>query len=167
MRASVNIYFLGSFFFLHSVGSVPWLRTTAPSLHFLRLSPPFFCFQAQIQLDCGEDNICVPDLKLAVYGWAGVIFLWLYSMKMLETVESGFVLVLCWSHDIRQISTFHSNESRYVWGHFDAWCLWRFFNLPAVPQLHEGFSSKHCCFLLAKLTPHFSINFRPKSYLRV
>ncbi|KAI3370475.1 hypothetical protein L3Q82_025239, partial [Scortum barcoo] len=23
---------------------------------------------AQIQLDCGEDNICVPDLKLAVYG---------------------------------------------------------------------------------------------------
>ncbi|KAM9813807.1 integrin alpha-5-like [Neosynchiropus ocellatus] len=24
--------------------------------------------KAQIQLDCGEDNICVPDLKLAVYG---------------------------------------------------------------------------------------------------
>ncbi|CAB1315481.1 unnamed protein product [Coregonus sp. 'balchen'] len=24
--------------------------------------------RAQIQLDCGEDNICVPDLKLAVYG---------------------------------------------------------------------------------------------------
>lgn len=25
-------------------------------------------FQAQILLDCGEDNICVPDLKLAVQG---------------------------------------------------------------------------------------------------
>lgn len=31
-------------------------------LHYLSL------FQAQIQLDCGEDNICVPDLKLTVYG---------------------------------------------------------------------------------------------------
>lgn len=78
MRASVNIHFLKSFFFLHSFGSVPWLRTTTPSLRFLRLSLPFFCFQAQIQLDCGEDNICVPDLKLAVYGWEEVIFLWFY-----------------------------------------------------------------------------------------
>nr|XP_033793127.1 integrin alpha-5 [Geotrypetes seraphini] len=31
--------------------------------------------KAQIQLDCGEDNICVPDLKLAVYGDKNVVHL--------------------------------------------------------------------------------------------
>lgn len=31
--------------------------------------------QAQIQLDCGEDNICVPDLKLAVYGDKTIVYL--------------------------------------------------------------------------------------------
>ncbi|XP_037347075.2 integrin alpha-5-like [Pungitius pungitius] len=31
--------------------------------------------KAQIQLDCGEDNICVPDLKLAVYGDKAQVFL--------------------------------------------------------------------------------------------
>uniref|UniRef100_A0A8C5N5N0 Integrin alpha-5-like n=1 Tax=Gouania willdenowi TaxID=441366 RepID=A0A8C5N5N0_GOUWI len=31
--------------------------------------------KAQIQLDCGEDNICVPDLKLAVYGDRTEIYL--------------------------------------------------------------------------------------------
>lgn len=91
--ASVNIHFLKSSFFLHSFGSVPWLRTTAPSLHFLRLSLPFFCFQAQIQLDCGEDNICVPDLKLAVYGWEEVIFLWFY-LKVLDVWSHTVVLYL-------------------------------------------------------------------------
>ncbi|CAL8340983.1 unnamed protein product [Lota lota] len=30
---------------------------------------------AQIQLDCGEDNICVPDLKLAVYGDREAVYL--------------------------------------------------------------------------------------------
>lgn len=82
VRGSVNIHFLKSFFFLHSFGCVPCLRTTAPSLRFVHLPLPFFCFQAQIQLDCGEDNICVPDLKLAVYGWEEVIFLWLYLMVL-------------------------------------------------------------------------------------
>lgn len=38
VRASVNIHFLKCFFFLHNFGPVPWLRTTAPSLCFLRLS---------------------------------------------------------------------------------------------------------------------------------
>ncbi|XP_037639371.1 integrin alpha-5-like [Sebastes umbrosus] len=35
------------------------------------------CIQqkAQIQLDCGEDNICVPDLKLAVYGDRAEVYL--------------------------------------------------------------------------------------------
>ncbi|XP_035767665.1 integrin alpha-5-like [Neolamprologus brichardi] len=28
--------------------------------------------RAQIQLDCGDDNICVPDLNLAVYGYSGI-----------------------------------------------------------------------------------------------
>lgn len=37
------------------------------SLPSLNLDPSVL-LQAQIQLDCGEDNICVPDLKLAVYG---------------------------------------------------------------------------------------------------
>lgn len=120
MGASVNIHFLKSTLFLHSFGSVPWLRTTAPSLRFLRLSLPFFCFQAQIQLDCGEDNICVPDLKLAVYGWEEVIFLWFY-LKVLDvwshTVVSDCVcscVVVQWFRVVRQISTFHINESRYV-----------------------------------------------------
>ncbi|KAM4587789.1 integrin alpha-5-like [Odontesthes bonariensis] len=31
--------------------------------------------KAQIQLDCGEDNICVPDLKLAVYGDRAEVYL--------------------------------------------------------------------------------------------
>ncbi|XP_061147801.1 integrin alpha-5-like isoform X1 [Syngnathus typhle] len=31
--------------------------------------------KAQIQLDCGDDNICVPDLKLAVYGDRKEIYL--------------------------------------------------------------------------------------------
>uniref|UniRef100_H3C601 Integrin subunit alpha 5 n=1 Tax=Tetraodon nigroviridis TaxID=99883 RepID=H3C601_TETNG len=31
--------------------------------------------KAQIQLDCGEDNICVPDLKLAVYGDRSEVYL--------------------------------------------------------------------------------------------
>uniref|UniRef100_A0A3B4APH2 Uncharacterized protein n=1 Tax=Periophthalmus magnuspinnatus TaxID=409849 RepID=A0A3B4APH2_9GOBI len=31
--------------------------------------------QAHIQLDCGEDNICVPDLKLAVYGDKTIVYL--------------------------------------------------------------------------------------------
>ncbi|KAM9859985.1 integrin alpha-5-like [Aulostomus maculatus] len=31
--------------------------------------------KAQIQLDCGEDNICVPDLKLAVYGARTEVYL--------------------------------------------------------------------------------------------
>lgn len=31
--------------------------------------------KAQIQLDCGEDNICVPDLKLAVYGDKTITYL--------------------------------------------------------------------------------------------
>ncbi|XP_010777600.1 titin-like [Notothenia coriiceps] len=30
---------------------------------------------AQIQLDCGDDNICVPDLKLAVYGDRAEVYL--------------------------------------------------------------------------------------------
>lgn len=41
-------------------------------MNFLFYLKPFvfvFSHQAQIQLDCGEDNICVPDLKLAVIGW--------------------------------------------------------------------------------------------------
>lgn len=100
VRASVNIHFLKSFFFLHSFGSIPWLRTTAPSLRFLPLSLPFFCFQAQIQLDCGEDNICVPDLKLAVYGWEEVTFLWLYLMVLdvwIHIVVSDCVVVLLFS----------------------------------------------------------------------
>uniref|UniRef100_A0A674PAU8 Integrin subunit alpha 5 n=1 Tax=Takifugu rubripes TaxID=31033 RepID=A0A674PAU8_TAKRU len=31
--------------------------------------------KVQIQLDCGEDNICVPDLKLAVYGDRSEVYL--------------------------------------------------------------------------------------------
>ncbi|XP_061640859.1 integrin alpha-5-like isoform X2 [Phyllopteryx taeniolatus] len=31
--------------------------------------------KAQIQLDCGEDNICVPDLKLSVYGDTKEVYL--------------------------------------------------------------------------------------------
>ncbi|KAK5913121.1 hypothetical protein CesoFtcFv8_002935 [Champsocephalus esox] len=31
--------------------------------------------KAQIQLDCGDDNICVPDLKLAVYGDRAEVYL--------------------------------------------------------------------------------------------
>uniref|UniRef100_A0AAQ4NXB6 Integrin alpha-2 domain-containing protein n=1 Tax=Gasterosteus aculeatus aculeatus TaxID=481459 RepID=A0AAQ4NXB6_GASAC len=31
--------------------------------------------RAQIQLDCGEDNICVPDLQLAVYGDRAEVYL--------------------------------------------------------------------------------------------
>uniref|UniRef100_H2RJQ9 Integrin subunit alpha 5 n=1 Tax=Takifugu rubripes TaxID=31033 RepID=H2RJQ9_TAKRU len=49
--------------------------TSAPSFPCLHLSLPFACFQVQIQLDCGEDNICVPDLKLAVYGDRSEVYL--------------------------------------------------------------------------------------------
>lgn len=78
VQASVNIHFLQSIWFLHSVGWVPWIRTSALSFLFLHSSLPSSCFQAQIQLDCGEDNICVPDLKLTVYGWEDVVCLCLY-----------------------------------------------------------------------------------------
>uniref|UniRef100_A0A8C6UYU1 Integrin subunit alpha 5 n=1 Tax=Neogobius melanostomus TaxID=47308 RepID=A0A8C6UYU1_9GOBI len=36
---------------------------------------PLIQQQAHIQLDCGEDNICVPDLKLAVYGDKTIAYL--------------------------------------------------------------------------------------------
>lgn len=91
VQASVNIHFLESIWFLHSVGWVPWIRTRAPSFLFLHSSLPFSCFQAQIQLDCGEDNICVPDLKLAVYGWEDVVCLCLYRVCLhTEVLEVYF-----------------------------------------------------------------------------
>lgn len=36
---------------------------------------PLIQQQAHIQLDCGDDNICVPDLKLAVYGDKTIAYL--------------------------------------------------------------------------------------------
>ncbi|KAJ1159713.1 hypothetical protein NDU88_000218 [Pleurodeles waltl] len=44
-----------------------------PILHFL--STDYIEQKAQIQLDCGEDNICVPDLHLAVTGNHDVVYL--------------------------------------------------------------------------------------------
>lgn len=53
---------------------LPWKLSFlhAFGLCSLTLSYPSCLSQAQIQLDCGEDNICVPDLKLAVYGWGEI-----------------------------------------------------------------------------------------------
>lgn len=46
------------------------LERGADSLGGSRNSPSHGCptLQAQILLDCGEDNICVPDLQLEVFG---------------------------------------------------------------------------------------------------
>lgn len=89
--ASVNIHFLSKRVSLSvlftfrpvktSLSHTGHIRLFAPcSLPSLNLDPSVV-LQAQIQLDCGEDNICVPDLKLAVYGWEEITFLLLFRIQ--------------------------------------------------------------------------------------
>lgn len=54
-----NCFFI---FFFHSFVAAPLTSYSPKNHHSLSF------FQAQILLDCGEDNVCVPDLKLAVHG---------------------------------------------------------------------------------------------------
>lgn len=149
VQASVNIHFLESIWFLHSVGRVPWIRTSAPSFLFLHSSLPFSCFQAQIQLDCGEDNICVPDLKLAVYGWEDVVCLCLYLVclhtEVLEVyfywrfhmlvvwcgVSEVFLMVLIeathcfiWLFIVVLQLMLHINDSQYDLAFLLTWWTW-------------------------------------------
>lgn len=111
--ASVNIHFLSKRVPLRTFYFPPgeyvsfrlFAPCSAPSLNLY----PSVVLQAQIQLDCGEDNICVPDLKLAVYGWEEITFLLLFQPSTAGQVMQNFAGQF--SPSAAEIKTPHRNEN--------------------------------------------------------